>query len=92
VHRIIRQKQKSADYDTYLKKNYNSKEVEYIKNNAVFVGMSEKAMYESVGRPLRTNSTVVQNLSNKQCIYGDGVFIYVENGKVVGWQNIESLR
>ena len=82
----------SKEYDEHLKANYTEKEITSIKTNKAFIGMSEKALYESLGEPLETNTTIIKGLTQKQCVYGPGIYIYVENGKVTGWQNFESLR
>lgn len=54
--------------------------------------MSESALYESIGKAPKTNTLVVKGLTHKQCIYGNGIFVYVENGVVSAWQNIETLK
>jgi len=79
-------------FEEYLDSNFTPKEIEYIREGSIFLGMGESALYESIGKPLKTNTTVVKGLTHKQCIYGNGVFIYVENGVVSAWQNIESLK
>lgn len=80
------------DYLNYLSESFTDREVEMILERKVFIGMSENALYESIGRPQETNSTVIQELTQKQCVYGDGIFVYIRNAKVSGFQNIESLR
>ena len=75
-----------------MKSNFTSKEIRAIKQYQVFIGMSEAALYLSIGEPMRVNETIVEGLEQKQCIYGDGIFIYVVNGTVSAYQNLESLK
>jgi len=81
-----------SKYEEYLKASFTDKEIQSIRSGTIFLGMTENATYESIGLPIRTNETVVKNLVHKQCIYGDGIYVYIENGKVTAWQDIESLR
>ena len=79
-------------YHKYLSETFSTMDIEHIKSNKVYLGMSEKAMYESIGSPVKTNTTVTKTLTKKQCIYGAGIFVYLENGLITAWQNLESLR
>ena len=91
--RKLKHVQEQKEFDIYLrKKNFTEIEIRHIKANTVFIGMREQALYLSLGPPERTNTTVLKNIESKQCIYGDGIFVYVTNGKVTAYQNIESLR
>ncbi|MEO9967176.1 MAG: hypothetical protein ABJF11_15360 [Reichenbachiella sp.] len=85
------QKEKKA-YEEYLHANFTSKEVEYIKEGNIFIGMSEKALFQSIGHPRSTNTTAVPNGVQKQYVYGNGVFVYSINKIVSAWQDLESLR
>ncbi len=85
-------KAKKNRYEQYLIKNFTKKEIQAIRNGNVFIGMQENALYESIGRPLKTNTTIVSGYTNKQCVYGSGIYIYIENQKVKSMQNFESFR
>lgn len=80
------------EYNEYLRENFSLAEIKHIKSNTIFIGMREKALYESIGQPHKTNTTIVENLEAKQCVFGNGIFVYLENGKVSAYQNIESLN
>ncbi|WP_010520903.1 hypothetical protein [Aquimarina agarivorans] len=79
-------------YDSYLKANFSSKEIKAILSSKVDIGMSEKALYESIGKPRETNMQQGNGYVLKQLVYGSGIFVYVKNSKVTSYQNIESLR
>jgi len=84
------EKQKTK-YLAYLRTNFTEKEIEHIKTSSLFIGMSETAIPHVIGHPSKTNTTVTADGTVKQFIYGDGVFVYITDGKVSAWQNLESL-
>jgi len=55
----------------------------------VRVGMSEVALLCSFGPPDSINRTVTSALVQKQYIYGDDSYVYVENGRVISFQNTQ---
>ena len=68
---------------------YPSHELSLIKNRKVQVGMSEKALLTSWGKPKKINKSSGSHGVNKQYIYRDysqTKYVYVENGEVVSWQ------
>jgi hypothetical protein len=69
---------------------YLSHELSLIKNRKVQVGMSEKALLTSWGKPNKINKSVGSHGINKQYIYRDysqTKYVYVENGEVASWQD-----
>lgn len=69
---------------------YPSHELSLIKDRKVQVGMSEKALLTSWGKPKKINKSNGSHGVNKQYIYRDysqTKYVYVENGKVVSWQD-----
>lgn len=79
-------------YLSHLSSKFSAKEVESIKNGSLFIGMSEEAVPHVIGSPNETNTTVVAGGTTKQLVYGDGVFVYIVDGKVSAYQNLESLK
>lgn len=79
-------------YLDHLSSKFTAKEIESIKNGTLFIGMSEEAVPHAIGYPNQTNTTVVAGGTSKQLVYGDGVFVYIVDGKVSAYQNLESLR
>lgn len=62
-----------------------------ILDGKIFTGMSEGAALIILGKPSDINSTVVSGGIHKQLVYrstyGKTRYVYIENGKVTGWQN-----
>jgi tetratricopeptide (TPR) repeat protein len=55
--------------------------------SAIWVGMTDKQLVASWGKPKQTNSTVTAAGSQEQWVYGDfGPFVYVEGGIVRSYQ------
>ena len=53
-----------------------------IKLQRAFIGMSEKALFVSWGKPNRTNTRMTTRGLSKQHVYGGNRYVYTENGKV----------
>lgn len=66
---------------------FTEREQEAIIADEIFIGMSEEALVESLGRPLDVNRTVTANSESKQYVYPNSVYVYVENGVVTSWQD-----
>ncbi len=60
-------------------------EIEAVRKGNVYVGMSEPALYMSVGFPEKTNESLV---GSTQLVY-HGMYVYVRNKKVAEVQNQE---
>ena len=71
-----------------LVKKYGEYTAGVILRHKFYIGMSEDALIESLGRPNDINVSVGSWGTHKQYIYGgyDGTYIYVENGKVTSYQ------
>lgn len=83
-------KKLKADRDKYLKDNFTSKEIQAISQSKIFIGMSEKALVESLGYPWDgINETVTPSFSYKQYVYGAGRYVYVKNGFIESWQKFD---
>jgi hypothetical protein len=59
------------------------KEIQAIKKGTIFKGMSEKALYFSIGLASKENDW---GSGGKQLIYGDRIYVYIKDGKVIDWQ------
>ena len=76
----MRQKQEDAE-DTE-----RTKQMQY-RNSHLYVGDPESKIEDVFGTPERINRNVTGNSVHKQYVYGDGHYIYVENGVVTGFQD-----
>jgi hypothetical protein len=82
--------EKNAEMEKYLRENFTEKEIQFIRTRSIFVGMSEKAMIESLGYPMEgINEVVIDNISLKQYVYDTGQYVYIENGRVRGWEKFQ---
>jgi hypothetical protein len=68
-------------------------EVEYIKHNDLFIGMTENALHGSRGYGHKVNKTVTRDGTYKEYVYGTKIgsrkFVYVENGLVSAWKDYD---
>jgi hypothetical protein len=70
-----------------IPKKFTKREIAAIKENSIFHGMSEEALYWVYGFPQKTND---YGLGGKQLVYFHGKsLIYVRNGVVSDWQHFE---
>ena len=73
-----------------LIKKYGVKNAQRIINNEVWIGMTEKMLLESMGKPTTINTTETAYSYSSQYIYeslfSGTEYIYVENGKVTAVQ------
>ena len=66
-----------------LVKKYGLAMMKLVLNEEIKVGMPEKLLFYSWGKPERVNSS---SYGNKQYVY-DNNYVYVKDGKVVSWQS-----
>jgi len=72
---------------------FTDEEIRLIKEQKIGIGMSEKALVTSWGNPTKINRSVRRYGVHKQYVYGSysrysrPTYVYVENGKVTGWQD-----
>ncbi len=68
-------------------------EIQLIKEEKIRIGMSETALIASWGYPNKINRSVGSYGVDKQFVYGrysrysSPTYVYVENGKVISWQD-----
>lgn len=67
-------------------RGFTNKELKYIRDEKIYIGMSEKALLCSWGKPQRTNTSASAYGQTIQYVYGDQ-YVYVENNKVRSFQN-----
>jgi len=60
---------------------------EKIASQKIWIGMTEEMLLDSWGKPHDINKTVTQFTNKSQYVYGNGQYVYVENGSVTAWQN-----
>lgn len=68
---------------------FTSSEIDKIKDGKIWRDMSETALRASWGLPSDINKSVGSYGIHKQYVYGsfyDRTYVYVEDGKVTGWQ------
>ncbi|GAB2488452.1 hypothetical protein GCM10027164_17070 [Algoriphagus taiwanensis] len=70
-----------------LIKKYGPTSGEKVFNKLIWIGMTEEMLLDSWGSPNDINRTVTSSLVRKQYVYSGGRYVYVENGKVVAWQD-----
>jgi hypothetical protein len=69
------------------RKEFTDRELALIEVHKVDVGMREPALLCSWGEPQRRNRTATVSGVSVQYVYYDTVYIYVEKGVVVSWQD-----
>jgi hypothetical protein len=70
-----------------LIKKYGQTNGEKVFQKQIWIGMTEAMLVDSWGSPEEINRTVTANLTRKQYVYPGYQYVYVENGKVVAWQD-----
>lgn len=70
-----------------LIKKYGQTNGDKIFRGLIWIGMTEAMLLDSWGTPEEINRTVTANLTRKQYVYPSYQYVYVENGKVVAWQD-----
>lgn len=70
---------------TEVPKDLNEEEIKAIKKSLIFTGMSQDALNQSWGFPKKENDW---GTGGKQLIYGDNLFVYIKDKKVVDWQSL----
>lgn len=58
-----------------------------VRKEKIRIGVSECQLYASWGLPNSQNKSVGQWGVHVQYVYGDGTYVYTENGRVTSWQN-----
>ena len=53
----------------------------------IYVGDSDVKVTQIFGEPQRKNKTTTGNTVREQWVYGNGNYVYIENGVVTGWQD-----
>jgi hypothetical protein len=71
----------------YLIEKYGEQDGRRVFYKSIWIGMTELMLIDSWGQPKEINNTVTKYGTKKQFVYGNGRFVYVENGKVEAWQN-----
>lgn len=71
----------------YLVEKFGEQDGRRVFDKSIWIGMTESMLIESRGQPKEINTTVTKYGTSKQFVYGNGRYVYVENGKVEAWQN-----
>jgi len=67
--------------------NWDKETSEIIKQRKIKVGMSERQLLLSWGKPQRINKTVSASGVQEQWIYGSGRYVYMQNGTLTSYQS-----
>lgn len=74
----------------YLINRYGAKIAEKILNRQIWLGMSDKMLIETIGKPVDINRTVGSFGIHEQWVYvsiQNTEYYYFENGKLKSWQD-----
>jgi len=80
-------KEESEKRLKYLIEKFGEQDGRRVFDKSIWIGMTESMLIESRGQPKEINTTVTKYGTSKQFVYGNGRYVYVENGKVESWQN-----
>jgi hypothetical protein len=69
------------------RKEFTARDLDLIERRKIKVGMTEKAMRCSWEPPQRSHRTTTSAGTTTQHVYRDTIYIYVEKGIVVSWQD-----
>lgn len=73
-----------------LKLRNASDEIDKIEQKTnIHLGDPGFKVLQILGEPIRKNKTTTQNGTREQWVYGNGTYIYLENGSVTSWQTSE---
>jgi hypothetical protein len=76
----------AAKREIIRRKLLTPNEWKLVQSHWIRIGMSETALICSWGSSTETNRTVLANSVHEQYVY-DGTYVYVENGKIVAYQD-----
>ena len=82
-----RKKIASKELDEKMLKKYGQKTFGQMKQGYYWVGMNREMLEYSLGEPDDINKSVGSWGTNEQWVYGNGLYIYLENDKVTSYQN-----
>lgn len=83
-------KKETKERKVYLINRYGAKIAEKILNRQIWLGMSDKMLIETIGKPVDINRTVGSFGIHEQWVYGsiqNTEYYYFENGKLKSWQD-----
>jgi hypothetical protein len=64
------------------------REIEAVRDERIFIGMSETGLRSSWGSPMRINTFLNSTSRREQFVYGTGgPYVYLENGRIQSIQN-----
>jgi hypothetical protein len=78
---------KEAHQELVRRKAFSMTDLALIADQTIAPGMAEAAMLCSLGPPQSSNRSVGSWGVNIQYVYGQGRYVYTENGKVTSWQD-----
>ena len=70
-----------------MTKKYGKKWGKIVANKEIMVGMTKAMVIDSWGKPDDINRSVGSWGVYEQWVYGDGQYLYFENGKLTSWQD-----
>lgn len=83
----LNEEKEKKRHELDIKKKYGSYYGKLILQNKVSIGMSKEMVKESWGIPEDINRTITENCTYEQWDYGNGNYLYFENGKLTAIQD-----
>lgn len=74
------EKQREADREV-------EKDRQKERASKIYIGDSDDKVTQLLGKPTKKNRTVTGNAVSEQWVYGNGRYVYIEDGIVTSWQD-----
>jgi len=84
---IVLYSSKSIFLENPISDDWEESIVKSIKKGSVLIGMTKRQADLAWGRPKDINRTTTANIRNEQWVYGNGSFLYFDNGILSAIQN-----
>lgn len=87
LHRAVEEADKMVGEERQRRlKGYGSEKAQKIINHQIWLGMRSLEAEDSLGKPEQVNSTVTVDVVHEQWVYGNGTYLYFDNGILTSWQ------
>ena len=86
LNKINNEKKRIERLNKFVKK-YGKEYGKIIANHKVRIGMTKEMCEDSWGKPESINRTTSSYRTSEQWVYGDGNYLYFDNGKLTSIQN-----
>lgn len=82
-----RKRVENKKVDDKMLQKYGKTKFDKMKDGYFWIGMNKEMLIFSIGNPNDINKTVGTWGTHEQWVYNNGLYIYLENGKVTSYQN-----